>query len=82
LDTIWERVSTDFFGPLQVTIGGMKFVLCFTDHYSKWPILVPVKNESAKTVAFALLERVITEHSCARYLLSDRGAAYMSDLIK
>jgi len=78
----WERVSTDFFGPLPVTENGMKFVLCFTDHYSKWPILVPVKDESAKTVASALWERVITEHGCPRYLLSDRGAAFMSELIK
>ena len=78
----WERVSTDFFGPLPVTESGMKYVLCFTDHYSKLPILVPTEDESAKTVAFALWERVITEHGCPRYLLSDRGAAYMSELVR
>jgi len=81
-DLPFERVSTDFLGPLPKTKNGMEHVLAFTDHYSLWPILVAVPDTSAKTVAKAFFEKVICEHGAPRYLLSDRGAAYMSEVVK
>jgi len=78
----FERVSTDFLGPLPKTKSGNQHILTFTDHYSKWPIFVAVKDTSAKTVADALWDHVITQHGCPRFLLSDRGASYMSELVR
>ena len=78
----FERVSVDFLGPLITTKQQNKHVLCFTDHYSRFPIFVATKDTSAQTVATALWDNVITMHGCPRYLLSDRGAGFMSELVR
>jgi len=82
VDTPFARVSVDFLGPLPVTSDGNQHILCFTDHYSRWPIIVPAKDTSAATVAKAFFERVICDHGAPNFLLSDRGAAFMSELVK
>ena len=55
----FERVSVDILGPLPITNSGNRYVLCFTDHCTRWPILVPLPNINASTVARAFFDLVI-----------------------
>ena len=77
----FARVSVDILGPLPITSSGNRYVLCFTDHCTRWPILVPLKSIDASTVARALFDHVICEHGCPETLLSDRGANFLSKIV-
>jgi len=77
----FERVSVDILGPLPITTNGNRYVLCFTDHCTRWPILVPIKTIDAATVARAFFDHIICQHGCPQYLLSDRGTNFLSKLM-
>lgn len=78
----FERVSVDVLGPLPTTVSGNRYVLCFTDHCTRWPILVPLKETDASTIATAFFDHVISEHGCPETLLSDRGANFLSKIVQ
>ena len=77
----FQRVSVDVLGPLPITLSGNRHVLCFTDHCTRWPILVPLPETSATTVARAFFDQVICLHGCPETLLSDRGANFLSKIV-
>ena len=77
----FERVSVDILGPLSITTSGNRYVLCFTDHCTRWPILVPLKSTDASTIARAFFDHVICQHGCPKYLLSDRGTNFLSKVM-
>jgi hypothetical protein len=77
----FQRVSVDILGPLPITLSGNRYVLCFTDHCTRWPILVPLSETSASTVARAFFDHVVCVHGCPETLLSDRGANFLSKIV-
>ena len=77
----FERVSVDILGPLPITTSGNRYVLCFSDHCTRWPILVPLKVTDASTIARAFFDNVICEHGCPQTLLSDRGQNFLSKIV-
>ena len=77
----FERVSVDVLGPLPTTVLGNRYVLCFTDHCTRWPILAPLPEISAATVARVFFEQVVCVHGCPVVLLSDRGSNFLSKLV-
>ena len=64
----FERVIVDILGPLPVTTSGNRYVLCFTDHCTRWPILVALKVTDAATIARAFFDYIISEHGCPNTL--------------
>ena len=77
----FERVSVDVLGPLPTTVSGCRYVLCFTDHCTRWPILVPMKAIDASSIARVFFDYVICEHGCPNTLLSDRGTNFLSKVV-
>ena len=77
----FERVSVDILGPLPISSSGNRYVLCFTDHCTRWPILVPTQSTDALTVASCFYKEIICNHGCPRFLLSDRGTNFLSKLM-
>ncbi|XP_072036114.1 uncharacterized protein [Amphiura filiformis] len=77
----FQRVSVDILGPLPITTSGNRYVLCFTDHCTRWPILVPLKVTNASTIARAFYDNVICVHGCPETLLSDRGTNFLSKIV-
>ena len=62
---VFKRVSVDILGPLPITTAGNRYVLCFTDHCTRWLILIPfLSNINTSTIARAFFDVVICEHGC------------------
>ena len=61
--------------------GGNKYAIVFMDYLTKWPEVFPVPNQTAETIARALVE-VISHHGVPAKLLSDRGASFLSDVLQ
>ncbi|UYV70015.1 K02A2.6-like [Cordylochernes scorpioides] len=78
----FEHLALDFIGPLEATPRGYSSILTIVDLFTKFPILIPTKDQCANTVVRALLERIITTFGVPKTILSDRGSAFMSCVFK
>ncbi|UYV67102.1 hypothetical protein LAZ67_4003898, partial [Cordylochernes scorpioides] len=78
----FEHLALDFIGPLETTPRGYSSILTIVDLFTKFPILIPTKDQCANTVIRALLERIITTFGVPKTILSDRGSAFMSCVFK
>ena len=77
-----DRLATDLLGPLPETPRGNRYVLVVTDHFSKWVEVLPVPDQTAKTVADAIVKDVICRLGCPLSLHSDQGRCYESEIFR
>ena len=52
------------------------------DYLTKWPEVFAVPDQTALTIARLMVEQVISQHGVPSQLLSDRGAAFLSNLMQ
>jgi hypothetical protein len=77
----FEALGIDVLGPLPRTSTGYKYVLVITDHFTRWPMAFPMRDQKSATIATLLVERVFCEHGYPATLLSDQGSNFLSDLL-
>ena len=53
----------------------------FIDYLTKWPEVFAASDQTSLTVAELLVEHVIPHHGVPSKLLSDRGTAFLSQLM-
>ncbi len=76
----FDAVSIDVL-QLPPSYQGSKFLLVMIDHFSRYVVLVPLKEKSARAVAHAIVSKLICEHSSPRVLLSDNGAEFRNKVL-
>ena len=77
----FDRVGVDVIQFTRSTTGN-QYVVVFIDYLTKWVEAFPTKDQTALTIAKLLVEEVISRHGVPKELLSDRGAAFLSSLLK
>ena len=77
----FDKVGVDVirFPPNQ---RGNTYAVVFVDYLTKWLEVFPAKDQSALNIARLLVERVVTHHGVPTQLLLDRGASFLSNLMK
>ena len=78
----WSLLSIDIVGPLPKSRQGDRFVMTIIDCYSRFTILVPLKDHSATTVSQVLYERVVGYYGAPKGILTDRGGEFRSQVWK
>ena len=78
-ETAFEAYVFDLL-KLSVTPRGNCYLLVIIDKYSSYPILIPTKDGSAKTVADCIFDHVISHFGVMKHLYSDRAKAFMSSV--
>ena len=78
----FHTLFMDTVGPLPRTQNGHKHLVCVTDQYSRYIIVWPTADITAKSIAKKFYEKVICIHGCPKRLLSDNGSAFVSDLFQ
>jgi transposase InsO family protein len=76
-----EIVSMDFLG-LESSIGGYSNILVLTDHFTRFAMAVPTKNQTAKTTAKCLVDLFINHYGLPHRLHSDNGSNFTSQVIR
>ena len=74
------RVGVDVVGPLPQTLSGNKYIVVFTDSFTRWPEAFPVPEQKEETIAQLLVEELICRYGAPKYLVSDRGSNFLSCL--
>lgn len=78
----FSRVGIDVIGPLNETKKGNRYIITATDYLTKWPEARAVQHAKKEDIAQFLWEDIICRHGCPRELLSDRGAAFLSEMVE
>ena len=76
----WDVVSLDLL-QLPTSRQGSKYLLVCVDHLSRYVVLAPLRDKSAKTVAHALVSHLFCPHTAPKVLLSDNGAEFRNQLL-
>uniref|UniRef100_H3B6N1 Integrase catalytic domain-containing protein n=1 Tax=Latimeria chalumnae TaxID=7897 RepID=H3B6N1_LATCH len=76
----WEMIGVDLMGPFPKSPKGNVFLLVCVDYYAKWTETFPLRNATAKTISSQLITEIFTRYGTPRYLLSDRGRQFISEI--
>ena len=77
----FEVMGMDIIGPLPTTVHGYRWILVFTDHFSKWAEAFPMKDSTAPTIAKHYVEDIICRHGAPKRILSDRGNNLIGEVL-
>lgn len=72
------EVNVDILGPLPKSLSRNRYILVFTDRFSKVVRCVALRKITAVTVASALIEVWVASYGPPDILLSDQGSQFMS----
>lgn len=75
---VFERVFLDIVGPLTTSYFHNKYVLTFQDGLTKYSEAIPLPNQEARTIAEALVTRIICRHGMPESILIDQGSNFLS----
>jgi hypothetical protein len=78
----FEKIAIDIAGPLPRSKGGETYILAIVDYFSKFPMLVPIRQVDAKTVADVVFKRWICMFGAPDSIHTDRGTSFESALFK
>ena len=76
----WDTVAIDLL-KLPRTMSGSQYLFVCADHFSRYVILAPLKDKSAKSVAHALITHVINPFTTPKVILSDNGKEFRNELL-
>lgn len=67
---------------LETSKGGYQHILVITDHFTKYAVAIPTRNQTAKSTAEAFYNNFVLQYGLPKRLHSDQGANFESKLIK
>ena len=76
-----ERVAMDVVGPLKESKSGNKYVLCITDHFSKFSRAFAMPDQVAKRVARIFVDEWVCQWGEPMALHTDQGSNFESELL-
>ncbi|KAJ8004302.1 hypothetical protein DPEC_G00157720 [Dallia pectoralis] len=76
-----ELVCMDYLS-LEPDSSNTKDILVITDHFTKYAVAIPTKDQKATTVAKCLWEQFLVHYGFPERLLSDQGRDFESQLIQ
>ena len=76
---IW---AVDIIPSLTETDNGNRHILTMIDMFTRWPIAVPIRDRTSKTIMEALYEHLLTQKGCPVKIISDQGRELISEAVK
>ena len=78
----FEICFMDLFGPLTKSSKGNKYVIVFTDGFTKYVELKAVKDKSAKIVADFFIHNIILKHGAVEKIVTDQAQSFCSEFME
>uniref|UniRef100_A0A3P9HTM5 Gypsy retrotransposon integrase-like protein 1 n=1 Tax=Oryzias latipes TaxID=8090 RepID=A0A3P9HTM5_ORYLA len=74
-------LGVDFMGPFPRSRKGNNYLLVVVDYYTKWVELFPIRDSKTPRLCQILRDEIFTRWGVPKYLVSDRGPQFTSQLI-
>lgn len=78
----FETIAVDITGPFKKSTDGYSYILGVIDHFSKYPMLIPLKQIDSQTIIKSLNENWFNIFGIPNRIHSDRGMSFESSLFK
>ena len=77
----FDRIGVDVIQFPRSHLGN-QYAVVFVDYLTKWPEVYAVLDQTAATIANLLVREIMSRHGVPSEVLSDRGRAFLSGLLK
>ncbi|KAL6478664.1 hypothetical protein MHYP_G00120970 [Metynnis hypsauchen] len=74
-------LGLDFMGPFPRSKRGNSYLLVVVDYYTKWIELFPLRDSKTPRLCQLLRDEIFTGWGVPKYLVSDRGPQFTSQLL-
>ena len=78
----FQKLGIDVAGPLPTSIDGFRYVLCVIDYFSKFCVLIPLKEINTEAITYEFFSRWISIFGCPYELHSDNATYFTSSVMK
>src|SRR3569832_2291723 len=78
----FERIGMDCIGPLPVTVQGNRYILIFTDYFTKYTVAHALTNITTPKVVQIFVDYLICHFGAPMKLHSDLGTNFTSALLE
>ena len=76
-----EKCQVHLVGPLQLTKNGHRYIITFSDYFTKWIEVFPIEDKTAESVA-AKIKSFVNRHGPPHRILSDQGREFCNNINK
>jgi transposase InsO family protein len=77
-----ETVAMDIVGPMLQSIEGNVWILTMIDHFTRWPVAIPIPERTSAIIAKAIFKYWVCEKGVPEMIVSDRGRELISKGMK
>lgn len=77
----FEILQIDTIGPLTKSNSGNQYAITIIDEMSKFLVIIPIANKSAKEIAKAIFEKFILTFGPMKEIKTDMGTEYRNSII-
>jgi hypothetical protein len=77
----FQIVGTNILGPLPASNNRNRYILTFTDHFTKWMERYIISETLTKQIAQYFIKEIVFRYKCPEKLLSDRKLAFIGELM-
>lgn len=78
----FHTISIDIADMGSITRSGHRYIMGVIDNFSRYPMLIPLKDLSSASVATALFKHWIAVFGIPERILSDNGRSFRSDVVQ
>ena len=76
------RWHVDLCGPFVKSSSGYRYILVAVESFSCWPVVVPLKTQTALEITEKLIEQVFSVYGCPLSIHSDKGKSFENELLR
>ena len=76
----WEMVGVDVL-KVPISHQGSQYILVIQDYFTKWPVAIPMKDQTANMIVQALVS-TFSNYGIPSVLHSDQGTNFESTVLK
>lgn len=77
----FDLVQIDTIGPMTKSNNGNQYAITLIDELSKWLVIIPIANKSAKETAKAIFEKFVLTYGPMREIKTDMGTEFRNQLL-
>ncbi|CAM4847538.1 unnamed protein product, partial [Rotaria magnacalcarata] len=78
----WHTIGIDIMGQFPTTSRQKKSLIVIVDYFTRWVEVFPMRTTTSTNIAQILINEVFSRYGLPKYILSDNGPQFMSNIFE